>query len=176
MIQSLGKALTIAAIALAMPSGMARLVSPSVQASYQDTPIWGRSPIPEPYAYVSSGRFSGPAVPESSDPDNSSPRNAACLSNSDQTMTLTIGVDGPRPYQVALYFVDWDHKGRRLAVEMFDADTLKLIAPVRIVNGFSGGVYLVYAYDRSAKFRIDKVRGDIVTLSGIFFDPKTAAE
>jgi hypothetical protein len=109
-------------------------------------------------------------------PDNSTPRNAACLSNSDQTMTVTLGIDGPRPYQVALYFVDWDHKGRRLAVEMFDADTLKLIAPVRIVNGFSGGVYLVYAYDRSAKFRIDKVRGDIVTLSGIFFDPKTTAE
>jgi hypothetical protein len=77
---------------------------------------------------------------------------------------------------VALYFVDWDDKGRRLAVEMFDAETLKLVAPVRIVKGFSGGTYLVYAYDRSAKFRIDKVRGDIVALSGIFFDPKPAAE
>jgi hypothetical protein len=40
------------------------------------------------------------------------------------------------------------------------------------VNGFSGGAYLVYEYDRSVKFRIDKVRGDIVTLSGIFFDPR----
>jgi len=112
----------------------------------------------------------------SPDPDNSTPRNAACVSNSDQTMTLTIGIDGPRFYQVALYFVDWDDQGRRLAVEMFDADSLKLIAPVRIVKGFSGGAYLVYAYDRSAKFRIDKVRGDIVTLSGIFFDPGPEVE
>jgi hypothetical protein len=87
-------------------------------------------------------------------------------------MTMTVGIDGTRPYQVALYFVDWDDKGRRLAVEMFDADTLKLIAPVRLVNGFSGGAYLVYEYDRSVKFRFDKVRGDIVTLSGIFFDPR----
>jgi hypothetical protein len=112
----------------------------------------------------------------SPDPTNTTPRNAACVSNSDQTMTLTIGIDGTRSYQVALYFVDWDDKGRRLAVEMFDAETLKLVAPVRIVKGFSGGTYLVYAYDRSAKFRIDKVRGDIVALSGIFFDPKPAAE
>jgi len=108
----------------------------------------------------------------SPDPGNTSPRNAACVSNSDQTMTLTVGIDGTRPYQVALYFVDWDDKGRRLAVEMFDADTLKLIAPVRLVNGFSGGAYLVYEYDRSVKFRFDKIQGDIVTLSGIFFDPR----
>jgi len=108
----------------------------------------------------------------SPDPGNTAPRNAACVSNSDQTMTLTVGIDGTRPYQVALYFVDWDDKGRRLAVEMFDADTLKLVAPIRLVSGFSGGAYLVYEYDRSVKFRFDKVRGDIVTLSGLFFDPR----
>ena len=32
------------------------------------TPIWGRSPIAEPYPYVSSGSFNGPAVPASPDP------------------------------------------------------------------------------------------------------------
>ena len=31
-------------------------------------PIWGRSPIAEPYPYVSSGSFSGPAVAASPDP------------------------------------------------------------------------------------------------------------
>lgn len=97
-------------------------------------------------------------------------RNAACYSNTDQTMSVTIGVDGKREYQVALYFVDWDGGGSRLAVEMFDAATLNLIAPVRIVSGHSGGAYVVYRYDRSVKFRINKVRGDIVSLSGIFFD------
>jgi hypothetical protein len=87
-------------------------------------------------------------------------------------MTLTIGIEGTRDYQVALYFVDWDHKGRRQAVEMFDAKTLKMVAPAKIVNRFSGGTYLVYSYNKSAKFRFDKVRGDTVTLSGIFFDSK----
>jgi hypothetical protein len=33
----------------------------------------------------------------------------------------------------------------------------------------------VCAYNRSAKLRINKVRGDIVTLGGIFFDPAPAA-
>lgn len=105
------------------------------------------------------------------DPSNFSPRNSTCLSNSDQTMTFTIGINGVREYQVALYFVDWENKGFRMAVEMFDAATLDLIAPVKIVNSFNGGKYLVYSYNKSAKFRIDKVRGKIVTLSGIFFDP-----
>ena len=106
----------------------------------------------------------------SPDRSNAGPRNATGFSNSDQTMTLTIGIKGAQPYHVALYFVDWEADGRRMAVEMFDADTLKMIAPVKLVSRFSGGAYLVYAYDRSAKFRINKVRGATVTLSGIFFD------
>jgi len=102
---------------------------------------------------------------------NSPVRNATCYSNVDQTMTVTIGINGKREYQVALYFVDWDKKGGRQAVEMMDADTLDLIAPVKIVNGHAGGVYLVYRYDKSAKFRLNRIRGDLVTISGIFFDP-----
>jgi len=108
----------------------------------------------------------------SPDSNNATPRNAACICNVDQTMTVTINVDGTKDYQVTLYFVDWGNRGRRHAVEMFDAGTLNLVAPVRIVNNFSGGTYLVYSYNKSAKFRFNKVRGDIVTLSGIFFDPK----
>jgi uncharacterized protein with ACT and thioredoxin-like domain len=54
---------------------------------------------------------------------------------------------------------------------MMDAGTLNQVAPVKIVDDFSGGAYLVYKYSKSAKFRINKVRGPIVSLSGIFFDP-----
>jgi uncharacterized protein with ACT and thioredoxin-like domain len=56
-----------------------------------------------------------------------------------------------------------------------DAGTLNQVAPVKIVNDFSGGAYLVYKYSKSAKFRINKVRGSIVSLSGIFFDPAPVA-
>ena len=53
---------------------------------------------------------------------------------------------------------------------MLDASTLNLIAPVRIVTDFYGGKYLVFSYNKSAKFRINQVRGDNAVLSGIFFD------
>ena len=85
-------------------------------------------------------------------------------------MTVDIELTNSRPCQIALYFVDWDKKGRREAVEMFDRVTLKRIAPVQMVRDFAGGKYLIYRYDKSVRFRIDQVRGDNATLSGIFFD------
>lgn len=109
------------------------------------------------------------------DANNHSPRNAACLftdgyNAGQNTLTFTINTTRAKKYQVALYFVDWDKGGRRLAVEMFDAKTLDLVAPVEVVTNFYGGKYLVYSYGKSAKFRIDQVRGDNAILSGIFFD------
>jgi len=109
------------------------------------------------------------------DAGNGKPRMAAGLftgnpSACQQSFTVTINVNGRHDYQVALYFADWDDKGRRQAVEMFDESTLNLIAPTKIVKDFRGGKYLVYAYDKSARFRIDHVRGDNAVLSGIFFD------
>jgi hypothetical protein len=58
-------------------------------------------------------------------------------------MSVTIGIDGEREYQVALYFVDWNRNGCRQAVEMMDAGTLNQVAPVKIVDDFSGGAYLM---------------------------------
>jgi hypothetical protein len=113
------------------------------------------------------------------DSANAFPRNAAGLYTADpapcrNNMTLTIDMKGTHDYQVALYFVDWDKNGRRQAVEMMDAATLNLVAPVKVVKDFSNGTYLVYAYNKSVKFRIDQIRGNDATLSGIFFDPAPA--
>jgi len=69
---------------------------------------------------------------------------------------------------VALYFLDWDNYGRRQSMEMFDAKTVNMIAPFKIVPDFSGGNYMIYTYNKSAKFRIDQVHGDNAVLSGIF--------
>jgi alpha-L-rhamnosidase len=102
---------------------------------------------------------------------NGAERKASCYSNPDNTMCFTVCADGKKEFQIALYFVDWENSGKRISVEMFDADTLDLIAPVKVLDHFTGGNYLVYRYGKSAKFRINKIRGDGVTLSGIFFDP-----
>ena len=102
---------------------------------------------------------------------NAVPRIASCLSNNDQTMTMTIRSKEHHKYRISLYFLDWEHRGRRQAVELFDANSLRMIAPVALVDRHSQGTYFTYEVDGAVKFRFDKVRGDIVTLSGVFFDP-----
>ena len=52
---------------------------------------------------------------------------------------------------------------------MFDGDTLNMVAPVKVVKDYSDGAYVIYQYDKSARFRIDQMRGANATLSGIFF-------
>jgi hypothetical protein len=105
------------------------------------------------------------------DSDNGLPRNAACMFTDWATMSFTYTIAGTKEYSIALYFLDWDNKGRKIAVEMMDAVTLNQIAPVKIVDNFKGGRYLIYSYDKSARFRIQQVRGDNAVLSAVFFDP-----
>lgn len=86
-----------------------------------------------------------------------------------QTFTVDIKLARKRKYTVALYFTDRSG-GKSLAVEMFNGKTYDLISPVKVLHDYSGGVYLVYEYDDSVRFRIDHIRGDFVSLSGVFFD------
>jgi alpha-L-rhamnosidase len=77
----------------------------------------------------------------------------------------------PREFQFALYFVDFDHWGRRVAVELFDLDSRKMIAPVRGFPDLGGGAYAVYACRQPVRIRANHLRGDNAVLSGLFFDP-----
>jgi len=106
---------------------------------------------------------------------NEYPRNAGAIYTQDplatlQTMTVDIQMKQGKSHQIALYFVDWESAGRRVAVEVFDLDSKRLLAPVQVVSDFAGGKYLIYEYDASVRFRINHVRGLNATLSGIFFD------
>jgi hypothetical protein len=143
---------------------------PSYVTSLEYFRAFPKSGVPDPQMWATETADKRALAP---DKHNGAGRKATGYSN-DQTMSLTIGIDGEREYQVALYFVDWNKNGCRQAVEMMDAGTLNQIAPVKIVDDFSGGAYLVYQYNKSAKFRINNVRGPIVSLSGIFFDPAPA--
>ncbi len=110
-----------------------------------------------------------------SDAHNNFPRNIGCFHtndgvNGDQTMTIDITIKHQQTFRVALYFVDWDNAGRRTAVEMFDLQTKKLVAPVKMVKNYSGGKYIVFEYNKSVRFRVNQVRGVEAVLSGIFFD------
>ena len=137
---------------------------------YVSSLVWG-SGQPSASVWISGTTDTRALAPAAS---NQGARNATCY-YALPDMPLTINTAGTNSYQVALYFVDWDNKGRRLAVEMFDAKTLDLISPERVSTNFYGGKYLVYTYNKSVKFRFDQVRGDNAVLSGIFFDSPQAA-
>ncbi len=128
-----------------------------------------KSGVPEPTVWA-SGTTDIRAL--SRDNHNDRKRNATCYSNTGATMNVTIGIDGRRSFQVAIYFVDWYKDGYEYAVEMMNAQTLNQIAPVRIVKNHIEGVYLIYKYDQSMKLRINTIgRKSGATVSGIFFDP-----
>lgn len=91
-----------------------------------------------------------------------------------QTMTVDVTLKGEHGYRMALYFLDSDRQQRRLAVELFDLETRKLIAPVELVEDFGGGKYLAYEYNRSCRIRLDHVSGGDAVINGIYFDAPLA--
>jgi len=155
----------------------------SVLFSY-DGPGKDRTHLPDYVASVVCRRGTGrPWAAKTQDaralsPDsaNGSARTAAALFTGDpapcqQSIVLDVALKIPREYQFALYFVDFDHQGRRMAVELFDLDSRKLIAPVKVFPDLNGGVYAVYACRQSVRIRANQLRGVNAVLSGLFFDP-----
>lgn len=86
-----------------------------------------------------------------------------------QTITMDIEANDKQLHQIALYFLDWNDKERRSAVEVFDAKTLNLIAPVQLIRNFQKGKYLVFNYKGSIRIRVNHVRGENAAVSGAFF-------
>lgn len=91
----------------------------------------------------------------------------------EQCLVLDVALKQPAEYQLALYFVDLDRKGRRQSVELFDLESRKLIAPTRLYANFAGGTYAVYQCRQSVRIRVNHIRGDNAVLGGLFFDPAT---
>ena len=91
---------------------------------------------------------------------------APCL----QTMTIDIQCKQKQSYQLALYMVDWEKEARRSAIEIFDLDNKALLMPVKQVNNYQDGKYIVIDVDRSIRIRINQVRGSNASLSALFID------
>jgi hypothetical protein len=103
------------------------------------------------------------------------PRSAGCI-YSTPTMHVDIQAKNDAVYSLALYFVDWDRKDRRTAVELFTLPSLGRAVPVKMVSNYTRGKYLVYRCRGSIRIRLDQVRGDNAVLSGIFFDAPPKSE
>jgi len=52
-------------------------------------------------------------------------------------MFVDIAVSGTHDYTLALYFLDWDLTTRRVGVQMIDPETLKQLAPVKVVRDYT---------------------------------------
>lgn len=109
------------------------------------------------------------------DRTNATPRAATTLYSGTpdpggMTMAVDVTAEPNTSFRFALYFLDWDAASRRVAVEVFDLETRKLVAPVRLVTDFTKGKYLIYECDRSVRLRIAHILGDNAVLGGIFFD------
>lgn len=147
------------------------MVIQGVWAGAEPQAIWGMSPIAEPYTYVSKGRFVGPAIAESPDPLVTyrwpDPKAADAL----EIFLLKPRRVSADPADAFVNVQSLTQADPNVLVTGTGSIRLDLIAPVKIVNRHAGGTYVVYTYDKSVKFRLNKVRGDIVSLSGLFFDP-----
>lgn len=110
------------------------------------------------------------------DPGNGTPRNAGVVYSrapapGGMTMVVDIEATPDQAVRIGLYFVDFDSTARRLAVEIFDLETRKLLAPEQLIDDFHDGVYLRFACDRPVRLRVAHVLGANAVLSGVFFDP-----
>jgi len=110
------------------------------------------------------------------DRSNGGPRNVGCLYTATplaagMTMSFDVVATPGSAYRLAMYFVDWDSTARRTCVEIFDHHTRKRAVPVRIVEDYHGGKYLVYECVGSLRIRVAHVGGANAVLSGLFFDP-----
>jgi len=73
-------------------------------------------------------------------------------------------------YQFAVYFVDFDARGRSQSVALMDRETLNDISPSQMLRDFEGGVYLVWQYPASVRVRVNYKRGTNQVVSAILFD------
>jgi alpha-L-rhamnosidase len=133
----------------------------SVHCRLNDTVLWAQN-VNDPRAPASSAK-------------NGFPRNACAIHTRNaipclQTMTVDVKVKKEQSYQASLYFLDWDDQNRKVQIEIFDLETLDLLAPVQVVNHFSKGKYLRFNCNKSVRIRINMINEPNASLSGIFFD------
>lgn len=90
----------------------------------------------------------------------------ACL----QTMTIDLDYNASKAYKLSLYFVDWERSGRRSAIEIFNLNNFKILAPVHIVKFYGMGRYITFELKEPVRIRINQVRGPNASCAGIFID------
>ena len=88
-------------------------------------------------------------------------------------VNLTDGLN----HQVALYALDWDSTQRGETINVRDASTGAVLdSRILSAGSFHNGAYLVWNVQGHVQFEVVRTAGANAVISGVFFDPSTAAQ
>ena len=100
-------------------------------------------------------------------------RVAACWYSS-SSFSVRVNISDGRTHKVSFYCLDWDVANRAQKVEVLDAATGAVLHSTSVSN-FQEGTYLSYDVKGSVIFRFNRTAGANAVVSGMFFDPASAA-
>jgi hypothetical protein len=122
------------------------------------------------YPYVWSSGAPGPRALQ--EPGGTG-RLAACIYSS--RFTVDVNLTDGNTHSLALYFLDWDNRGRSEQVQLANAAT-GAILDSETMSSFYGGVYLDWNISGNVRITITQLAGANAVLSGLFVGlPSTAS-
>jgi hypothetical protein len=94
---------------------------------------------------------------------------------SGNNFSIDVNLKDGQTHQVALYALDWDQDMRAETIKVHDASTGAVLdSRSKKAGTFIDGYYLVWNVNGHVTFEVDRNAGANATLSGVFFDSKTA--
>jgi hypothetical protein len=92
---------------------------------------------------------------------------------SSTSFTIDVNVASGQSYNLELYFLDYDARGRAETVTLSDANTSATLN-TQSVSSFASGEYLVWTISGNVLITITSTAGVNALVSGVFFDPASA--
>jgi hypothetical protein len=93
---------------------------------------------------------------------------AACKYGSGFTIDVTVEGEAKT---VSFYCLDWDTTDRSMTIQAIDPENKKVLNEQTVKN-FHDGIYLSYTVKGHVQFKITKVTGENIVISGVFFGKK----
>lgn len=92
----------------------------------------------------------------------------AAMWNQANTVMVDVGFPDQTIHEVAVYFLDWNLKGRTESIELLDASS-GAVLDTRTVSSFTNGTYLVWDVSGNVHLQIKRISGINAVVSGVFF-------
>ena len=86
------------------------------------------------------------------------------------SFTIDVNVAAGQSYNLELYFLDYDSRGRAETVSLTDATT-NTVLNSQSVSNFASGEYLIWTISGNVLITFTRTAGVNAVLSGLFFDP-----